>query len=65
MPSPDDVNSGDLYKRFGNAPNALGAFVTRLRDAVRDPQDTEGWLAILLPAIVTGLAVTLLRRVLL
>jgi len=65
MPDPNNVNTGDLYDRFGNTPNALGAFVTRLRDAVRDPQDTGGWLAILLPAIVTGLAVTLLRRLLL
>jgi len=65
MPSPDDVNSGDLYDRIGNTPNKLGAYVTQIRDAVRDPQGADGWLAILIPAIVTGLAVTLLRRLLL
>lgn len=63
MPDPDNVSSGDLYNRFGNTENALADVFETAEAAIRNPDEAEGWAAILIPAVVTGVAVALVRKV--
>jgi hypothetical protein len=63
-PRPSDVDSNDLYNRFGPEPliNRTREFRDAIMAAVRDPDDAQGWPAILIPAIVSALLINVLRR---
>lgn len=67
MIGPDDAVSDDIYGRMqpeSIAPE-IAAFVDRMITAVKNPDDADGWPALIVPAIVTGLAVALARKVIL
>jgi len=63
-PTPDDVATGDLYGRFqpDSLRETVAPHVDRVTNAIRDPDDAEGWPAILIPAIVSALLINYLRR---
>lgn len=63
-PSPDDVDTGDLYDRFEPEPliSRTREYVDTIRETIRNPDDAEGWPAIIIPAIVSAVAINYLRR---
>jgi len=62
MTDPNDVGTTELYS-YPEAPNPAGEVVRRFVDALRAPDEAEGWPRIVVPALVTGIAVTAARRV--
>lgn len=64
MPSPNKVGSGDLYERLGPDPliNKTATIRQTVMNTIRDPDQADGWPAILIPALATGLAVSIMRR---
>jgi hypothetical protein len=62
MTDPSDVGTTELYS-YPEAPNPAGEIVRRFVEALRAPDESEGWPRIVVPAIVTGLAVEAARRV--
>jgi hypothetical protein len=63
MANPSDVGTDELYT-YPEPPNPLGGFLGRLINALKAPDEAEGWPRIIIPAIITGLAVSAVRRVL-
>jgi len=62
MTDPNDVGTSALYE-YPDGPNPAGEIVRRFVEALRAPDESEGWPRIVVPAIVTGLAVEAARRV--
>jgi hypothetical protein len=64
MPAPDDVNSADMYDRFGPEPliEKTAEIRSSLMTAVRNPQEAGGWPGVIIPAVATALAIQALRR---
>jgi hypothetical protein len=63
-PNPSDVGTSDMYPTGEEAGARIGDAFTRVVDGVRAPDEADGWVGILLPAIVTGLAIEAIRRAL-
>lgn len=62
-PDPSDVGTSEMYGSSGpTATDRVAGTVGRVIDGVRSPDDAEGWVGILLPAIVTGIAIEAVRR---
>ena len=63
MVDPDNVAFNDIYQRNGKS---LGEQLAPIREAigtaVQDPEEASGWAAILIPAIVTAVAISGVRR---
>lgn len=64
-PSPSDVGKTDLYGTFGSSANAVSELTGNVVEGLREPDEAEGWIGILIPAIVTGLAIAFARRLIL
>jgi hypothetical protein len=64
MPSPNDVNDPDMYDRFGPEPliNKTAGIRASLMNAVRNPQEAGGWPGVIIPAVATALALSVVRR---
>lgn len=63
-PTPNDVGTGDLYDRIGAEPliEKTEQWRAMLAEAVDNPQEADGWIGILLPAIATAVALSIVRR---
>lgn len=64
MADPNDVGTTQLYN-YPDLPNPAGEAIRRLVDAVKSPDDAEGWPRIIVPALVTGIGIEVVRRVML
>ena len=62
-PNPSDVGTTRMYANPGpSTSERIGERFQSVVDGVKDPSSAEGWTAILIPAIVTGMAVALIRE---
>lgn len=62
-PSPDRVGTSDLYQRFVPEPLVdTEQLRDRITSALENPADAEGWIGILLPAVVSALLINYLRN---
>lgn len=64
MPAPDDVNTNDMYDRFGPEPliEKTAGIRSNLMATVQDPQNAPGWFGVIVPAVVTAIAIQGIRR---
>jgi len=64
MPDPNRVDESDLYGILGEP--SLGQKLAPARaaiaDAVKNPQDADGWAGVLIPAVATAVALQAVRR---
>jgi hypothetical protein len=61
-PSPDRVGTSDLYQRFVPEPLVdTEQLRDRVTSALENPSNAEGWLGILVPAVVSALLINWLR----
>ena len=63
-PTPNRVGTGDLYNRFKPEPmiERTKEYRESIKEAIENPKTADGWAGVLIPAVATGIAITLARR---
>ena len=62
MTDPNDVGTTSLYD-YPTEGNPVGELLKRIVNALKAPDEAEGWPRIVIPALVTGIAVSAVQRV--
>jgi len=61
MTNPSDAGTSSLYS-YPSGPNPVGETLRELVSGLKNPDEATGWPRILIPALVTGIGIELVRR---
>lgn len=63
-PTPNRVGTDDLYDRFGPEPleERTAAYREEIRFAIDNPTRARGWTGVLIPAVATAIAISVVQR---